>query len=122
MPDHSKCIRPAEQPIRSSFLCHIEAEAAETVRQFADLLESALHEAFTAPVDRMPFNLALARATVEDLEALLRHQREVVEGWDRETQDDTSLQRAMLKTLDALQEIHATLLIAVEAEEARLEG
>jgi hypothetical protein len=114
MPDRPQST--IDQPFRASLLCHLEPEHRRPVEAFGVLLEAALLDALPAPRTE-PFGLVRARATVEDLEALLLHAREDVGSWGSsrgETSED--LRRAMVEALAFLEHARDVLAPAVEAE------
>ncbi|MGD2116206.1 MAG: hypothetical protein PVG07_14220 [Acidobacteriota bacterium] len=108
--------RPREQPFRASLLCHLEPKVRRPIEEFGSILESVLLDALPAPLTE-PFNLVRARATAEDLDALLLHAREAVGSWESsrgETSED--LRRAMVEALASLEHAHDVLVPAIEAE------
>lgn len=114
MPD-----RPAttiDQPFRSSFLSHLDAEDRRIIEAFGHLVESAVLDALPGRLSE-PFSLTLSRAALEDLDALLLHTREGVGSWESR-RDETSeeLRAAMVETLATLERARAVLAPVVEAE------
>jgi len=111
-------ISPRTQPIRATLLFRLAPVAREKLISGMDFIESLLLETLPLTDDSVPFNVLVSQATLEDLEALLIHQRDAVETWSQ-SQGETkeSLHRAMQRILGLLVEATDLLSEALKEEE-----
>lgn len=109
-------LRTVDQPLRASFLRLLPASERELVERFARLLEAALAEWVRRPPPR-DLRRELSRASLEDLAALVLHQREAVEGWSGLLGEESEgLRQAMRRTTDLLEDAYRTLSEALEED------
>lgn len=105
-------------PLRETLLAHLAEDERELLVPAALLMERALLE-LTRGDGRAPFKVRMARAVLWDLEYLLEHTRETLEGWEwREGTPLGDLQVAMEKAAHRLDGARKILAPAVQAAEA----
>lgn len=106
MMNREQVTRLVRQPIRATFLLGIEPKAAETIRAFADLVESSLYESHPSKPGPVPHNMLMLDAALIDLEALTIHLKDLREHWREEEGERGPLRDAL-----------AVLLAGIEAGE-----
>lgn len=109
-------VRTIDQPLRASFLRLLPAAERELVERFAWLLEAALTEWVKRPPSD-DLRLELSRAGLEDLAALLDHQRDAVAGWSGFLGEESEgLRQAMREATILMEDAYRTLSEALEED------